>query len=59
MINCNCGGTPKLEGGNGIGAYYYVCDPCDLQTAFFLRKDLAEQAWDILMKYEGESNESA
>ena len=39
MINCNCGGTPKLEGGNGIGAYYYVCDPCDLQTAFFLRKD--------------------
>ncbi len=52
MMNCNCGGTPKLEGGNGLGAYYYLCGPCDLQSVSCLTKKLAEQAWDVLVEFE-------
>ncbi len=51
MMNCYCGGTPKLKNNNGIGAYYYLCEPCDLQASSGLTKELAEKAWDVLMKY--------
>lgn len=52
MRDCNCGGTPKLEGGNGLGAYYYLCDPCELQSVSCLDKKIAEQAWDVLVEFE-------
>ncbi len=52
MTNCNCGGSPKLEGGNGLGAYYYLCSPYDVETVTCLTKALAEQAWEILVKFE-------
>ncbi len=50
MVNCNC---------DGVGVYYYLCDQCDLQAVSGLSKEIAEKAWEVLMKYESKKNESA